>query len=160
MLEACESASERWSGVSILIERWLKERKALLVSYCSITGTDKQNKINYEECTSLDGKLKKLCQILVDYVSVGHFEIFDNLQKEVEAFGDESVLLSIDPVFQRIQQNTEACLFFNDKCESLGNIHSLQRELSSLGEILAERFELEDKLLEIMHYRYEKDSIK
>jgi len=153
MLEACRSVSERWGGVSELIDDWLKERKELLVLYCELTGTHNQDE-DSDAKVSVDGQLRQLCQILVDYVSAGHFEIYEQLKKEAEAFDDIAAVSALQPVFEKIQINTEQCLVFNDKCETLGNICSLHRELSSLGQVLAERFELEDKLIECMHYRY------
>ena len=34
--------------------------------------------------------IERLCQLLVDYVSAGHFEVFLALQKEAEIFADGS----------------------------------------------------------------------
>lgn len=33
MLENCQSAKERWGGVSEIIDRWLEERQQMLVQY-------------------------------------------------------------------------------------------------------------------------------
>lgn len=160
MLEVCRSASERWGGVSVLIDDWLMERKELLILYCALTGADNEDSDDeVGSRVSLDDQLRQLCQILVDYVSAGHFEIYEQLQREALEFEDNATLTTMEPVFGRIQKNTEACLSFNDKSETLGNICSLHREMSSLGEVLAERFELEDKLIEQMHYRYEKRAL-
>ena len=33
MLESCQNAQERWGGVHLLIDRWLKERHELVRAY-------------------------------------------------------------------------------------------------------------------------------
>ena len=33
MLESCRNAQERWGGVHLLIDRWLKERHELVRAY-------------------------------------------------------------------------------------------------------------------------------
>ena len=37
MLENCKTAQERWGGVSEIIDKWLQERKELLVQYCNLS---------------------------------------------------------------------------------------------------------------------------
>jgi len=78
MLENCKTAKERWGGVSEIIDRWLEERQEMLVQYCALSGLD-QAVVTDERRGE---KLRGLCQILVDYVSAGHFEIYDQLIKE------------------------------------------------------------------------------
>ena len=147
MLEGCKSAKERWGGVSELIDNWLNERQSMIVLYCSMTGVDHQS----NDDRPLQEKLRRFCQLLVDYVSAGHFEIYEQLQREAIDFGDEEALSRSGQLFPSIQRNTEACLDFNDRCEKLGSIPELQKMLSHIGETLEERFSLEDKLIEILH---------
>jgi regulator of sigma D len=91
MLENCKTREERWGGVEALIEAWLKERQELIVLYCSLSGA--QAKLTSKSRTAQ--KLQKFCEILVDYVSAGHFEIYDQLLKEAEDFQDGSEQLAI-----------------------------------------------------------------
>ena len=77
MLDNCQNAKERWGGVHQLIDRWLKERQELLVHYCDLSDTARGT-----ASEDLGKKLERLCQILVDYTSAGHFEI----HVESEAF--------------------------------------------------------------------------
>ena len=157
MLEVCVSTNERWKEVSQLLGHWLTERKELLISYCALAGTDTQgDDYEEEEANPLNNQLKRLCQILVDYVSAGHFEIYEQLQRESEEFNDADALQDMAHVFQEIQQNTELCLAFNDSCEHIKSVRVLTDSVSLLGETLAERFELEDILIERMHNRYGK----
>lgn len=150
MLENCKSREERWDGVNELIERWLAERQELIVLYCSLSGVHaySPNSLN-----SLK-KLKSFCQILVDYVSAGHFEVYDQLIKEAEDF-EESGAEVLAKVLPEISLSTEVALDFNDMYDTdehcQEKLGELKRNLSALGELLVNRFELEDRLIEELH---------
>ena len=51
----------------------------------------------------------------------------------------------------RIQPSTEAVLDFNDKYLATDDLDSLARDLSVVGEALEQRFESEDKMIEVLH---------
>lgn len=146
MLEGCKTAKDRWGGVSDIIDRWLNERQELIVLYCSINGVDQLN----NDKRSLVIKLQALCQLLVDYVSAGHFEVYEQLNQEGLEFNDGGIEIA-QSLYPQIESNTHLCLDFNDNCENISNLRSLQEAFSALGETLEERFMLEDKLIEILH---------
>lgn len=146
MLEGCKSAKERWGGVSEIIDRWLNERQELIVLYCSINGMEQFN----EDKRPVANKLKEMCQILVDYVSAGHFEVYEQLLQEGLEFDDGGIELA-RAIIPKIEQNTQICLDFNDGCEAVSSVLMLQNKLSELGEALEDRFLLEDKLIETLH---------
>jgi regulator of sigma D len=143
MLENCQSAKERWGGVSEIIDRWLQERQDLLVRYCDLPQTPEENESSE--------KVQGLCQILVDYVSAGHFEIYDQLIKEGREFDDKDALKEASQLFIRIDNTTEYALDFNDKYLATDDLTSIDTDLSKLGEILASRFEAEDRMIEVLH---------
>ena len=147
MLESCKSAQERWGGVSELIDAWLEERVQLLVLYCSLTGSGQTE----EDRRPIQEKIRSLCEILVDYISAGHFEIYEQLQQEAIAFRDSKAIERSKELIPLIQKTTDACISFNDKADCFSNITDLQMGLSKLGEVLEERFFLEDKMIEILH---------
>ena len=97
MLERCKSAKERWGGVSGLIDGWLNERQNIIVLYCSMTGLDHTT----EDDRPLQDKLRNFCQLLVDYVSAGHFEIYEQLEREARDLGSEDTLCSRIDCFSR-----------------------------------------------------------
>ena len=132
--------------MSDLVDQWLNRRQELIVLYCSINGVEQLN----NDHRPLTVKLKELCQLLVDYASEGHFEIYEQLNQEGLEFDDGGIELA-QSLYPQIESNTHQCLDFNDNCESTSNIKSLQASLSSLGETLEERFMLEDNLIEILH---------
>ena len=158
MLEKAVSAAERWSGVDRVVTLLLKERQELLVLYCAscgvqpVVGKDTGNcfESGNRESGRSPGKLKKLCDILVDYVSVGHFEVYEQLLREADAFQEDgiSVLARYYPVIER---STEIALSFSDKYVESTDYRELSRDLSRLGETLEARFEAEDLLIESMH---------
>ncbi|BEH13163.1 sigma D regulator [Marinobacter shengliensis] len=149
MLENCRNARERWGGVSELIDRWLKERQELLVRYCDLsTETD------FSQTEMLRDKFVRLCEVLVDYVSAGHFEVYEQLIQEAREFNDGGLEL-VAKVYPRIEQTTGVALNFNDRVDGRllteGDVRELFSELSKLGEVLESRFEMEDFLIEHLH---------
>ena len=149
MLENCRNARERWGGVSELIDRWLKERQELLVQYCELSGES-----DFSQTDALREKFVRLCEVLVDYVSTGHFEIYEQLIREAREFNDGGEELAAK-VYPRIQETTEVALNFNDNVDGRilteQDVSFLFEEVSKLGEVLESRFELEDFLIEHLH---------
>lgn len=153
MLENCKTREERWGGVETLIEGWLKERQELIVLYCSLSGAQAVSSSKTRQMQ----KLKKFCEILVDYVSAGHFEIYDQLLKEAEDFQDGGEQLA-SKIYPKLTKTTEIALDFNDKydteehCKDL--LTQLAPDLSRLGEVLVSRFEMEDQLIQVLHTQH------
>jgi regulator of sigma D len=149
MLENCKSAKERWGGVSEIIDRWLAERQELIVLYCELSSITRE-----KEASSYSTNIQKLCQVLVDYVSAGHFEVYEQLIKEANEFNDGGIELA-ERLFPKIQETTEIALDFNDEYDNsaheTGLLDVLPEKLSLLGEALEERFVLEDQLIECLH---------
>ena len=144
MLESCRNAQERWGGVHLLIDRWLQERHALINAF---------DGLHVSDATASRSALQKFCEILLDYVSAGHFEIYEQLLNEAEAFGDERGLELARQIYPRIEAITQVAVAFNDRCEKGDCLNSpgLPDELKHLGRLLHERFELEDCLIEVLH---------
>lgn len=141
MLESCQNAQERWGGVHLMIDRWLQERAELIKAYAAI------------DDVSDKAVVQRFCEYLVDYVSAGHFEVYQQLTDEARAFGDQRGLDLAKQIYPRIEVITEAALAFNDRCDGgdCGDVDALSRELKHLGQMLHERFELEDCLIEVLH---------
>jgi regulator of sigma D len=144
------NAKQQFEAVELLLTRWLKERRALLGRYTEIVVT-------------LDSRLEEqvlvqrqnaLCELLVDYVSAGHFEVFHELLNEAESFGDDGCSLA-EKLMPAIGDTTEVILAYEEKYgDSLGNREKLKRDLSALGEVLESRFVLEDRLIAGLHNRH------
>lgn len=148
MLENCRNSKERWGGVNDLIDRWLKERQELLVHYCEVSETARSS-----APATLRGALENLCEVLVDYVSAGHFEVYEQLIQEAREFDDGGAELAAR-IYPRITETTGVVLDFNERLDGGPETRSqdeLMAELSRLGESLETRFELEDFLIEHLH---------
>ncbi|MEJ2553964.1 MAG: Rsd/AlgQ family anti-sigma factor [Gammaproteobacteria bacterium] len=92
--------------------------------------------------------VQQFCQALVDYTAHAHFQLYRHFAENRERRVPVSTVA--DQIYPRILTITQTILDFNDKydcedhCESLAN---LDKDLSALGEHLADRIELEDKLI-------------
>ena len=147
MLENCKSARERWGGVSEIIDRWLHSRQNLLVSFCHLS----EKKSFSDSDKEAEGSLRELCQQLVDYVSAGHFEIYDQLIQEGKAFGDEEGLQQARALYREIDATTDVAVDFNDKYQETDDLSALTKDLSELGVALETRFAAEDRMIDTLH---------
>jgi regulator of sigma D len=150
MLEQCRSKEDRFIGVQQIINHWLEERQELVVAYCDISGV---NAMNRDSNQSIN-KLKGFCQLLIDYVSAGHFEIYDQLIKEAEAFSENTNKL-IAQIYPKIAETTDIALDFHEMYDTdahcLAAHDRIKTELSILGEAISQRFNFEDELIAVMH---------
>lgn len=150
MLEKCKNAKERWGGVHHLIDNWLSERQELIMLMVAINGLNEYTPKN----TPLSVKIQAFCQVMMDYLSAGHFEIYEQLMREADEFHDENGKALINRLYPKIEATTDLALQFNDDydtehCEQ--KLNDLPKRLSELGEALEVRFELEDQLIESLH---------
>jgi len=90
-------------------------------------------------------------QLLVDYVSLGHFGVYERVLSGNER---RSRVLSVaNEIYPEFSVTTDAAIAFNDKYDKVEKIEvfeDLERDLSVLGESLAKRIDLEDRLCEVM----------
>ena len=103
-------------------------------------------------------RLRELCQIMVDYVSAGHFEVYEQLMKEAKEFDDTEGLKAAGSLYNTIDGTTEDILDFNDKYQETDDLDTLSIDLSKIGERLAIRFEAEDNMIEVLHVAH-KDQV-
>lgn len=155
MLEECKDVSEYWQGVDQLIKRWLDERQSLLDAYDDVSDIVIEHLDDVEALT----QLRTFCQILMDYISAGHFEVYGQLVKEGNVFADKNTTLT-EEIYPRIVKNTETAVNFNDTYDTDQHCHiaisKLPTALAQLGGVLKERFLLEDKLIESLHTSHRK----
>ncbi|MEH6575631.1 MAG: sigma D regulator [Amphritea sp.] len=147
MLEKCRTAQERWGGVSEIIDHWLEERQQLISNFVALPQKNVAD--------DLTNHIKEFSQVLMDYISSGHFEVYEQLLKEGGEFNDGS-LEKAQGLFPKIQVSTDIALDFNDSYsifdgQTLKDMHELTVQLSTLGEALEERFSLEDQMIEVLH---------
>ena len=76
MLNQLDNLTERVRGSNKLVDRWLHVRKHLLVAYYNLVGI-KPGKESYMRLN--EKALDDFCQSLVDYLSAGHFSIYERI---------------------------------------------------------------------------------
>ncbi len=148
MLVELENAKARWGGKLDVIDRWLDERRDLLV---------KLNQVSCKEKTLPSAEqLQSFCQILMDYLSAGHFEVYEEVVKACERNGPESLKVA-EGLYPKISATTDICLNFNDRYSgeySDEDWEELDSELSKIAETLASRIEFEDQLISQLHEKH------
>lgn len=95
--------------------------------------------------------LTQFSQLLIDYISLGHFGVYERILSGNERRA--RVLMAAQELYQEFSATTDAAVAFNDKYDKIDDGTSfdlLNKELSSLGESLAKRIDLEDKLCELL----------
>ncbi|MHA0876086.1 sigma D regulator [Enterobacter pasteurii] len=148
MLNQLESLTERVGGSNNLVDRWLHVRKHLLVAYYNLVGL----KPGKESFMRLNEKaLDDFCQRLVDYLSDGHFNIYERIIREMEG---TSPFLAATKLYPPLEANTQQIMeYYDSTLENAidhDNYLEFQQALSDLGEALEERFTLEDKLIALV----------
>lgn len=149
MLSPATGPTDLHNRVDALVKRWLDERQSLIVLMMAL-GDDNRRQL---DPTPLPERLQSFCQVLMDYASAGHFEIYDELLAEAEAHGGRN-LAEGQRLFQRLQSTLDAIIRFNDLYEDPedeGLLANLPHELSELGLVLENRFELEDRMIALLH---------
>jgi regulator of sigma D len=132
-----------------LIEQWLTERQELLVTFFELC--QHRPFIQSPVAENVTTAMQLFCQQLMDYLSLGHFRIFEQVTKVIElslkrSRGVHQYLIA------SIAQCTQLILNFNDKYEVIGVFDSLEEDLSQLSNTIAQLLESEDRLIGI-YYR-------
>ncbi|WP_119632834.1 sigma D regulator [Methylocaldum marinum] len=140
------TVNERRHNTNRMIEELLEERRQVWSLYCTIAGMKP-----FSVDQPLRSKIQEFCQLLIDYISLGHFGIYQRIIDGTER--RRKVLEVAENIYPRIAETTDVAVDFNDKYEALTEdaveAH-LKDDLSKLGEELAMRIELEDQLISSM----------
>ena len=157
MLNQLESLTERVRGSNKLVDRWLHVRKHLLVAYYNLVGI----KPGKESFMRLNEKaLDDFCQGLVDYLSDGHFNIYERIIREMEG---TTPYLAASKLCPLLEANTQQIMDYYDSCLENAIDHDnyleFQQALSDIGEALEARFALEDSLIALAVAHSRKDNV-
>jgi len=131
------------SQTTQLINELLAERKQVWATYCAVSGIEE-----HRGQKSMEELLQDFCQLSVDYISLGHFGVYQRILDGSER--RKSVMVAAERIYPSISKATEAVLDFNDKYQTLTPsmiLKGLASDLSLVGEQLANRIELEDELI-------------
>lgn len=128
-----------------LVVNWLTSRRALLISWHQLLSKLTKEK---QTLTHHFKALDNFCLKFVDYLSQGHFQKY----QQVELMLSTELLPAFRAnVYPLLEDNTYHLLtIYDNELESAaiaGKPHGLCQVLSTLGELLEQRFVLEDKLI-------------
>lgn len=150
MVNNSSDPKQQFEAVEELLTRWLKERRAVLGKYTEIVVMLD----SLPDDDSVATRQQVFCDLLVDYVSAGHFEVFHKLLNEAESFGDGSGALA-EKIMPAIGDTTEFILAYEEKYSATnGHQNKLKRDLAALGELLESRFTMEDQLIAGLHSQH------
>jgi len=127
-----------------LIKKLVVARTEMLTLYSKLADSHP-----FKQGEEIGGLLEGFCQSLIDYTAEAHFQLYkyfsDNAERRV------AVRSVAEQVYARIDQSTDFIVDFNDRyadAKGLGSMERLESDLSQLGELLADRIELEDQLID------------
>ena len=147
-VEAATPADRR-AGSRELVRKLLSERTEMFVLYCRLAGLAPYQG-SKPKANGVHELLQEFCQVLVDYIAAGHFSLYERIVSGTERRKELAEIAA--QLYPKIAETTEAALAFNDKYDTDERFElsgAFHESLSNLGEQLALRIELEDKLLKI-----------
>lgn len=132
------------------IDEWLAERNLLIILYCKLSGKRNSNAL---PCKN---QINEFCDVLIDYVSAGHFEVYEQIVANCQVNGHSSLAL-LESLYPQITKTTDVVVSFNDRYSQIGDealLSHLDQDLSLLGEAIAKRVELEDQLIDTLKIKH------
>ena len=140
-------ATERRSRTRKEIKQLIEERNSVLAQYYNLA---KKAESDTDDLNSTLEMLQEFCQELVDYMALGHFEIYRRIEEGSERRDDITKLA--DRLMPRINDTTQVAIAFNDLYDDTSNLDEtavgqLPNYLAKLGEELATRIDLEDQFI-------------
>lgn len=150
MITSTQTALAQWQRIEVLVQEWLRERQQLLHLLSAIRGPSR----GLLNSPRVSEQVKQFCEVLMDYISAGYFEIYRELAREARCFQRDNPELT-QSIMQRLDDSTDEALAFNDDFDTEEHINEmldmLPLRLSHLLEKLEERFALEDQLIISIH---------
>jgi regulator of sigma D len=144
-----EATVERRSESHRAIQKLVDHRTQMLSLYGELAAhrpyTDSKSS---EYITNL---VQRFCQALIDYTADAHFRLYRFVDNNKERRASVSGIA--EKVYPQIEVSTQVILDFNDKYDvddREKDLTNLERDLSVLGEKLADRIEQEDLLVDVL----------
>jgi regulator of sigma D len=129
-----------------LIAKLRSERNELWSLYCDFAKLKP-----FSATESVKKGLIQFSQMLIDYISLGHFGVYERLLSGKER--RDNILEIAKKIYPELEATTEVAVAFNDKYDStekLTSFNELEQDLSILGEHLAKRIDLEDQFCNLL----------
>ncbi len=133
-----------------IVDYWLSLRQKVLIDYGKVAGL---LPLNQPPCLPTQEEFNRFCQTLVDYISAGHFKIYEMIMDRWKATGF-STNQDIDALYFKIVETTTPLVNFNDKYAQCvieeTDFLALDKDISTVGEIMEIRFKNEDELITLI----------
>ena len=134
------------ADITRAVKELLQERQQLLVCFCKAAGLNSDG--SKRAAVGQLAVLKRLCQVLMDYYALWQFEIYDHLLKNRDFY--PGALTELQQANDLLDESRAIALGFNDKYD-FGNrtlsLGGLEKDLSVLGESIAQQLSLEDRII-------------
>ncbi len=141
---------DRRTNTLRVVNELVERRKRVLALYWELAELQP-----FDSERPVANSLKTFCQALMDYVALGHFELYKRIETGEER--RQQAISTAKTTFPSILDTTQIAVEFNDAYdtdEKAEKHDKLKENLSKLGEALASRIEQENKLLiSMMHCR-------
>lgn len=152
MLESQGERKQPLKCKTTAVDNWLAERSQVIVLYCKLSGYKNQPQLPE------NAQINLFCDILIDYVSAGHFEVYEQIVNDCEIHGPTSIEL-LNELYPDISKTTDIVVNFNEKYSNrVGSqnnpMEGFDSDLSMLGEAIAKRVDLEDSLIDTLRTKH------
>ncbi len=139
--------NERRARTRKEIKQLIEERNSVLSQYYNLAKFTEDSIADPSDTIDL---LEDFCTDLVDYLAIGHFELYRRIEEGNERRNQINKLA--EEIMPRINDTTQIAVAFNDFYDKSNNIsddmiNQLPNYLAKLGEELATRIDLEDQLI-------------
>lgn len=132
-----------WEESDTRINHWLTERQALIVAFNAVCTLKP-----YKLAAIVNEPLATLNCLLIDYVSAGQFEILETIF-EAATHSPKKVPFS-NQIMVAWLTTTNQVLDFGEKYSANNySLMALEEDMNRLGRQLADRLEIEDRLIEL-----------
>lgn len=143
------SGGERRARLQHTIQSLKELRQQVIVSFCEMSGISSFDTRDVEKHAVDPTRLRRFCQIMVDYTAMGHFEVY---QRIIEGKERRNAVKEVaNEVYPAIAETTDYLIDFNDKYDAFDatpeEVELLTADLDKLGQVLSIRGELEDQIL-------------
>jgi len=120
----------------------------MLVLFCRVAGLEP-----YSADSPVAEVMDAFCQVLIDYIALGHFELFKRAAEGTEQ--RQKAWRVAEENYRKFLEATQIAIEFNDKYDCAKRnravgVEHLSEDLSRLGEALATRLEIEDRVISAM----------
>lgn len=146
MTTATETRPERRQQASALIDELVNERRQVWALYFRVAELKP-----FSDTEQVEEVVKEFSQLLIDYLSLGHFGIYRRILEGRER--RRAILEVAEKIYSEFSGTTQDAMTFNDKYEHPDSglyAQDLEKDLSLLEERLARRFEMEDQLCSLI----------